>query len=137
MVEVPSTGGRAPRVISKTVLAEIVEPRVTEIFTLVHKELVRASVEGMLTSGIVLTGGTSQLAGIADLAEQIFNCPVRLGVPTGFGGLTDLVRGPEYGTAIGLTQYAVQRRASAHLSRPRNFATKIIRKVSGLFSDYF
>ncbi len=137
MVEVPSTGGRSPRVISKTVLAEIVEPRVTEIFTLVHRELVRASVEGMLTSGIVLTGGTSQLSGICELAEQIFNCPVRAGVATGFGGLTDLVRGPEYGTAIGLVHYAMHRKANAHLSKPKNFASRVFRKVSGLLSDYF
>jgi cell division protein FtsA len=136
-IEVPSTGGRSPRVISKLVLSEIIEPRATEIFNLVHREIVKAGVDEILTSGIVLTGGTANLKGIAELAEQVFSLPVRVGNPIGFGGLTDLVRGPEYATAVGLVQYGAQNAASGKLSHARGFAGRIFRKVSGLFSDYF
>ncbi|HZR79711.1 MAG TPA: cell division protein FtsA [Candidatus Binatia bacterium] len=101
-LEVPSVGGRGPRVLSRQILAEIIEPRVEEILTLVSRELVRAGVEGMLASGVVLTGGTASLDGIARLAEKVFDVPVRIGAPADVGGLADLVSGPAYSTAIGL-----------------------------------
>ena len=101
-IEVPSVGGRGPRVLSRQILAEIIEPRVEEILTLVSRELVRAGVEGMLASGIVLTGGTASLDGISRLAERVFNCPVRIGASTQVSGLGDLVAGPGTSTGIGL-----------------------------------
>lgn len=105
IIEVPSTGGRAARVLSKHVLSEIIEPRVEELFTLAHKELVRSGCDELLTGGLVLTGGTASLVGISEVAEQIFNLPVRAGRPTGVGGLIDLVSSPEYSTAVGLLLY--------------------------------
>jgi cell division protein FtsA len=101
-IEVPSVGGRAPRVLSRQILAEILEPRMEEVFTLVHQELVRSGCEDMVAGGVVLTGGTSIMEGTTELAEQIFNLPVRRGVPTRIGGLVDVVRSPMYATGVGL-----------------------------------
>ena len=101
-IEVPSVGGRAPRVLSRQILAEIIEPRMEEIYTLVHQELMRSGCEDMVAAGIVLTGGTSIMEGTTELAEQIFNLPVRRGVPTRIGGLVDVVRSPMYATGVGL-----------------------------------
>ncbi len=103
MIEVPSVGGRGPRVLARQILAEIIEPRVEEILGLVAQEASRAGVEGMLASGIVLTGGSASLDGIGGLAERVFHLPVRIGAPsqTG-GGLADIVSGPAYATGVGL-----------------------------------
>lgn len=101
-IEVPSVGGRSSRVLSRQILAEILEPRMEEVFTLVHQELIRSGCEDMVAGGVVLTGGTSIMEGTTELAEQIFNLPVRLGVPTRIGGLVDVVRSPMYATGVGL-----------------------------------
>lgn len=101
-IEVPSVGGRSPRVLSRQILAEIAEPRMEEVFQLVQQEVVRAGCEDMAAAGIVLTGGTSLLEGAVELAEQVFNLPVRRGVPQGIGGLVDVVRSPMYSTGVGL-----------------------------------
>jgi cell division protein FtsA len=103
MIEVPSVGGRGPRVLARQILAEIVEPRVEEILSLVSQEVSRAGVEGLLASGIVMSGGSASLDGIAGLAERVFHLPVRIGAPsqTG-GGLADIVSGPAYATGVGL-----------------------------------
>ncbi len=95
-IEVPSVGGREPRVLSRQLLAEILEPRVEEIFTLVNREIVKSGFEDLIASGVVITGGTSILPGMPELAEQIFNLPVRRGVPQDIGGLTDVVNSPIY-----------------------------------------
>jgi cell division protein FtsA len=102
MIEVPSVGGRGPRVLSRQILAEIIEPRVEEIFTLVARELVNAGVESLLASGIVLTGGTAGLAAVAGLGERVFRVPIRIGAPALPGGLGDIVGGPAYATGVGL-----------------------------------
>ncbi|MFH1874284.1 MAG: cell division protein FtsA [Pseudomonadota bacterium] len=103
-IEVPSVGGRNPRVLSRQILAEIVEPRMEEVFTLVQQEIVRSGCEDMIAAGVVLTGGTSAMEGVPELAEQVFNLPVRRGVPKGIGGLVDVVRSPIYATGVGLVQ---------------------------------
>ncbi len=101
-IEVPSVGGRNPRILSRQILAEILEPRVEEIFNLVHQEVVRSGFEDRIAAGVVLTGGCSILEGMPELAEQVFNLPVRRGVPKGVGGLVDVVKSPMYATAVGL-----------------------------------
>lgn len=101
-IEVPSVGGRNPRILSRQILSEILEPRVEEIFQLVQQELARSGFEERLAAGIVLTGGCSVLEGMPELAEQIFNLPVRRGEPKGVGGLIDVVRNPMYATSVGL-----------------------------------
>jgi len=101
-IEVPSVGGRHPRVLSRQILAEIIEPRMEEIFNLVQQEITRSGCEDMVAAGVVLTGGTCIMEGVPELAEQIFNLPVRRGVPKGIGGLVDVVRSPMYATGVGL-----------------------------------
>ncbi|HPQ80486.1 MAG TPA: cell division protein FtsA [bacterium] len=101
-IEVPSVGGRSPRVLSRQILAEILEPRMEEIYSLVQQEIKRSGYEDMVAAGIVLTGGTSMLEGAIELAEQVFNVPVRRGMPSGIGGLIDVVKNPMYATGVGL-----------------------------------
>jgi cell division protein FtsA len=105
-VEVPSVGkGRKPRVLSRQLLADIIEPRAEEIFRLVDSDIKRMGFEKSLNSGIVLTGGTALLEGLEEVAEEIFDVPVRRGDPTGVGGLVDRVSTPDYSTAVGLLLY--------------------------------
>jgi len=104
-IEVPSVGGREPRSVSRQILGRIIEARTEEILSMAYKEIVRSGYEDILAAGIVLAGGTSLLDGITELAEQIFNMPVRRGYPKGIGGLTDVVNSPMYATGVGLVLY--------------------------------
>ena len=107
-VDVPSVGGRKPRQLSRQIMSEIIQPRVEEIFTLVARDLARAGFQDVAAAGVVVTGGTSILQGVPELAEQIFDLPVRRGVPDGIGGLADVVRSPIYSTAVGLALYGAR-----------------------------
>lgn len=107
-IEVPSVGGRKPRILSRQILAEIIEPRVEEMFSLVRQEIIKSGYEDMLASGVVLTGGATLLNGMPELAEQVFDYPVRRGSPKGIGGLVDVVRSPVYSTGVGLVLYGSQ-----------------------------
>jgi cell division protein FtsA len=107
-VDVPSVGGRKPRQLSRQILSEIIQPRVEEIFTLVARDLARAGLQDAAAAGVVVTGGTSIMQGVPDLAEQIFDLPVRRGVPGGIGGLADVVQSPIYSTAVGLARYGAR-----------------------------
>lgn len=104
-IEVPSVGGRKPRELSRNVLCEILEPRVEELFSLVNREIIKSGLEDSIASGVVITGGSSILEGMPELAEQIFNLPVRRGLPQRIGGLTDVVNSPVYSTGVGLVVY--------------------------------
>ncbi|HSR62191.1 MAG TPA: cell division protein FtsA [Gammaproteobacteria bacterium] len=101
-IEVPSVGDRPARRLARQTLAEVVEPRYEELFTLVQSELRRSGFEDMIAAGIVLTGGSSKMEGVVELAEEIFHMPVRVGVPQGVTGLSDVVRNPIYSTGVGL-----------------------------------
>ena len=105
VVEVPGVGERAPRKLSRPMLAEVIEPRIEELYTLVQSELRRSGFEELLSSGVVITGGTSMLQGMAELGEEVFHLPCRIGIPSYMGGLADVVRSPRYSTAVGLLQY--------------------------------
>jgi len=105
MIEVPSIGDRPSRKISKQNLAEIIEPRYEELMLLVQAELRRSGYEGLVAAGMVLTGGSSKVTGLVDLAEEIFHMPVRLGFPQHVAGLTDVVQNPIYSTGVGLLLY--------------------------------
>ncbi len=105
VIEVPSVGGRAPRKLSRHILAEICEPRMEELLALVDQELVRSGFKESIAAGVVLTGGAALIEGIQDLAEQIFNLPTRVGEPIDVGGLKDVVNSPMYATAVGLLKY--------------------------------
>ncbi len=104
-IEVPSVGDRPPRRLARQTLAEVVEPRYEELFSLVHDELRRSGFEELIAAGIVLTGGSSKMEGAVELAEEIFHVPVRLGVPQYVEGLADVVRNPIHATAVGLLLY--------------------------------
>jgi len=108
MIEVPSVGGRKPRVLSRQILCEIIEPRVEEIFQLVREEIQNTGYEDLLASGVVVTGGTSMLSEITAIGEGTLGLPVRLGVPRGIGGLVDVVRSPMYATGVGLVVYGAK-----------------------------
>ena len=101
-IKVPSVGDREPRELSGQALAEVVEPRYDELFTLVQAELRRSGYEDLIAAGIVLTGGTSKMEGVVELAEEIFHMPVRVGYPQTVRGLNDIVRNPIYATSVGL-----------------------------------
>ena len=105
IVEVPGVGERSPRKLSRPMLAEVIEPRIEELYTLVQSELRRSGFEELLSSGVVITGGTSMLQGMAELGEEVFHLPCRIGIPSYVGGLADVVRSPRYSTAVGLLQY--------------------------------
>ncbi|MEH6639455.1 MAG: cell division protein FtsA [Porticoccaceae bacterium] len=107
-IKVPSVGDRPPRDLSRQSLAEVVEPRYDELFTLVQAELRRSGFEDLIAAGIVLTGGTSKMEGAVELAEEIFHMPVRLGSPQNIRGLTDIVNNPIYATGVGLLLYGLQ-----------------------------
>jgi cell division protein FtsA len=118
VIEVPTVGGRKSRQISHQVMAEILQPRAQEIFALFHNELVRAGFDKMLNAGVVLTGGGSLLPGMTEMAEQVFDMPVRLGKPSGAGGLVEPFSGPQHAAAIGLALYGAR---NLEESRPRKF----------------
>ncbi|HSE60180.1 MAG TPA: cell division protein FtsA [Nitrospiraceae bacterium] len=116
MVEVPSVGERPARMFTRRDIADILEPRVEEMFDLVRREIARAGYEGMLGAGVVLTGGTSLLEGMLDAAEKLLNLPARRGVPGGVGGLRDIVSNPIYSTGVGLLLHARQHAEAQELA---------------------
>lgn len=107
-VKVPGVGDRPARDLSRQALAEVVEPRYEELFTLIQAELRKSGFEDLVAAGIVLTGGTSKMEGAVELAEEIFHMPVRLAKPHGVKGMEDFLDSPIYATGIGLLQYAKQ-----------------------------
>ncbi len=107
-IEVPGVGGRKPRTLSRQILGEILEPRVEEIFTLIYQELVRSGYDELAGSGVVVTGGSAELPGISEMAEQIFSAPARVGYPEEIDGLVDLINKPMYATAVGLVLYGAK-----------------------------
>lgn len=138
-IEVPSVGGRPPRLLSRQVMAEILQPRAEEVFTLLHEEVKRAGFDRLLNAGVVLTGGASVLPGMADVAEQVFDVPVRLGEPEGVGGLKDTPSSPQYATAIGLALYGARYRPkpSPRVSVPVHSMLSLGKTVRRWFAEMF
>ncbi|MCK4743100.1 MAG: cell division protein FtsA [Sulfuriflexus sp.] len=114
-IEVPSVGDRPPRRLTRQTLAEVVEPRYEELITLIQSELRRSGFEDLVAAGIVLTGGTSKMEGVVELAEEIFHMPVRLGVPHSVSGLVDVVRNPIHATGVGLLLFGHEQRKTGSL----------------------
>ncbi|MCE0731398.1 cell division protein FtsA [Halomonas sp. G15] len=114
MIKVPSVGDRPARDLSRQALAEVVEPRYEELFTLVRDELRRSGYEDLVAAGVVLTGGTARMEGVVELAEEIFHMPVRIACPQNVRGLADVVRNPIYSTGVGLLHYALQETRQGH-----------------------
>ena len=136
-IEVPGVGGRHPRVLSRQILGEILEPRVEEMFTLIHNELIRSGYDTMVNSGVVITGGSAELAGVAEIAEQIFNVPSRTGYPQGVNGLIEVVNKPMYATAVGLVLYGAQRNKEGKKFRIRdnNIFGRVMERMKKWFKD--
>ena len=137
-MDVASVGGRRPRVMSRRILSEILQPRAEEIFHLVWDEIRRAGYEKSLNSGIVLTGGGAVLEGMPEIAEQIFDLPIRRGAPMGVGGLADHVGSPGFASAVGLTLYA-QRNHVAEARHPVGVGAfgRVAGRLRGLFKEFF
>jgi cell division protein FtsA len=137
-IEVPSVGGRKPRILSRQMLAEIIEPRVEEILTLVHNEVMKTEYGDLIASGLILTGGTAILEGIPELAEQIFNLPVRRGTPLGIGGLVDLVNSPIYATGVGLVLYGSRHEVQSRFKvGEKNIFSKVTRRMKEWIGEFF
>jgi cell division protein FtsA len=137
-VEVASVGGRRPRVMSRRILSEIIQPRAEEIFHQLWDEIRRAGYERSLNSGIVLTGGASVLDGMPEIADQIFDLPVRRGCPVGIGGLNDYVNNPAFATAVGLVLYARRNQMSTQRhSIGVGALSRVAGGLRGLFKEFF
>ena len=138
MIEVPSVGGRRSRSLSRQILAEIIEPRMEEIFSLVHREILKSGYENLIPSGVVLAGGTASLEGLPELVEQIFNLPVRRGYPAGVGGLMDVVNNPMYATGVGLVLYGKRYGSEGRVKNSeRGLFGKMGQGVKKFFSEIF
>ena len=133
----PSVGDRAPRELSRQSLAEVVEPRYDELFNLVQAELRRSGFENLLAAGIVLTGGTSKMEGVVELAEEIFHAPVRVGSPHSVTGLSDIVENPIYSTGVGLLQYGLKQQQEEDPTVTRETQSQIMGKVKNWFQGQF
>lgn len=136
-IEVPGVGGRKPRVMSRQILGEILEPRVEEILTLIYNELVRAGYENMINSGVVITGGSAELPGVPEIAEQIFNVPSRVGHPQGIKGLVEVVNKPMYATAVGLVLYGAKsiKEGKKFRIRDTNIFARVMERMKKWFKD--
>ncbi len=138
-IEVPSVGGRPARIVNRKMLGEIIEPRLEEILQLVNREIIASGCAEILGGGVVFTGGSTQLDGITELAEFVFDLPVKRAYPDKIEGFADMVRSPAFSTAVGLCQWGidsklgVQRRASANGA---GFG-KVRSQIKNLFADIF
>jgi cell division protein FtsA len=138
IIEVPSVGGREDRQVSRQILGRIVEPRMEEILTLALKEIVRSGYEDLLAAGVVLTGGTALLSGINEMAEQIFDMPVRRGNPIGIGGLSDVVNSPAYTVGVGLIIYGSKQIAGDSVYRKTgNIFGNMARTIKKWLVEFF
>ena len=137
MIEVPGVGDRTARKLSRQALADVIEPRVSELFELVQSELRRSGYEELLSSGIVLTGGASVMDGMIELGEEIFHMPVRVGAPQYSGGLADVVCQPRYATAMGLMVEAMAQRRRGLQARETRNLRQAFDRMKGWFARNF
>ena len=133
-IEVPGIGDRGPRSMGRQALAAVIEPRVEELFQLVQQTLRESGYEELLSSGVVLTGGSASLPGLVELGEEMFSMPVRVGHPKYEGSLADVVRSPRYATAIGLLYEGLAQRA--HQGRVQDKTGKL-KSVAGRMKTWF
>jgi cell division protein FtsA len=136
MIKVPGVGGREPKEISRGVLAAIIEPRAEEIFSLVSREIKKTNYSDLLVAGVVLTGGGSLMEGMIELAEQIFDMPVKKGIPQGFSGMVDLVSTPIHSTGVGLILYGLEQLRNGK-SKGGSKEKGWFRRMKNLFGQYF
>jgi cell division protein FtsA len=136
MIKVPSVGDRPARELSRRALADVVEPRYDELFHLIQAELRHSGFEDMLAAGLVFTGGTSKMEGVAELAEEIFHMPVRVGMPYEVSGLVDIVRNPTYSTGVGLLMYGLKQHQEKQEGREKGLSgINIFDRVKRFFTS--
>lgn len=133
-IEVPSVGGREPRSIARQVLVDILEPRVEEIFQLVYREIQRSGHADLIPAGVVITGGSTLLDGMPELAEEVLGLPVRIGYPQGVGGLVDVVKSPMYATGVGLVMYGADNMDSRYF--PIRHSESTYRRLTDRMRDW-
>jgi cell division protein FtsA len=136
-IDVPSVGGRKPRQLSRQILSEIIQPRVEEIFTLVARDLGKAGLLDAATAGVVVTGGTAILEGVPELAEAVFDLPVRRGLPETVGGLSEAVKSPVYATGVGLALYGARHQPPPVPFADDNILERLVRRLAGFFGEIF
>lgn len=136
-IEVPSVGGRAPRVMPRQVLCDILSPRVDEIISLVQREVRKCGMEDGLASGLVVTGGSTILEGLPELAEEVLSMPVRRGVPKGVGGLSEVVKSPIYSTAVGLTLYGARQQSGLYFVNREPDKRTVWKRMRSWFAEVF
>lgn len=138
-MEVPSVGGRGPRVLPRIKLVEIIEPRVEEIFEHVKKELMRSGYADSLAAGVVLSGGATAMEGVAEMAEQVLGLPIRRGLPTKVGGLIDVVRSPAYATGVGLVMFGANagHAVAPHPGRSADVQSGMIKRMWSRLAEMF
>jgi len=136
-IEVPDVGGRKPKSLSRHILGEILGPRVEEIFSLIYSELVQSGHEDTISSGVIVTGGSSELPGVTEVAEQIFNVPARIGYPQGINGLVEVVNKPMFATAVGLVIYGSKtgKKNRKFRIRDNNIFNRVIGRMKRWFRD--
>ncbi len=135
-IEVPGMGGRQSRKLPRQILGEILEPRMEEIFALIKREIYRAEMENAVTSGVVVTGGTSLLEGVTDIAEAVLGLPARLGKPRDIIGLTDVVNNPMYATGVGLVLYGARKTPEKKFRiRDKNIFNSLIQRMKKWFKE--
>ncbi len=134
VIEVPSVGDRRPRKLSRQILAEIIEPRVEELLTLMDAELVKSGLKPLISSGVVITGGSALIPGLPEMADQIFELPTRIGYPKGYKGLADVVENPKFATAVGLVLYGVQNQPERKFRiRDGNIFNRVMQRMKRWF----
>ncbi|HEX9917427.1 MAG TPA: cell division protein FtsA [candidate division Zixibacteria bacterium] len=139
IIKVPGVGGREPREVSRNVLSSVIEPRMEEIFSLAQREKKRTTLADMLAAGVVLTGGGSLMEGAIELAEQIFDMPVKQGTPRQISGLVDIASSPIHATGVGLVIYGFQRprKGKYRSTAAKNIFGKAFHKTKNWFKEYF
>ncbi len=136
-IEVTGIGDRPSRRLSRQVLAEVVEPRYEELFTLIKTELQHSGFEDLCTAGIVLTGGSSKMEGAIELAEEVFHMPVRLGIPHGMNGLSDMIKDARYATGVGLLLFSKRIHESYDFNYTKNSMEGIFSRIKHWFQGSF
>jgi len=138
MIEVPNVGGRNPTRIPRQILAEIIQPRMEEIFFLVKSDLEKKDFKDVLSGGVVLTGGASLLEGTDKVAENVFEMPVRVGVPSNVGGLIEEVSSPEFATGVGLIQYGLKARPESFMeNRGAGLFANVKKRMGNWLGEFF
>ena len=138
MIEVPGVGDRGPRELSRQTLAEVIEPRVEELYSLIQRELRSSGLEELLSSGIVVTGGSALMKGMVELGEEVFHMPVRVGLPNYTGALAEVVRNPRYATAMGLLMAGLEQVKRDRHARMQGQGFKdVMDRMKGWFKGNF